>query len=60
MNLGLFGYPKQIHDHTGCIQSQRLFNRLFDHSAEQRARQLGSINISDIRPQNQGLLLFAG
>ena len=53
----LIGDAKEVHHDTRGIQPKRLFDRVFDHAAEECARKFLAVNIRHIRAKHQRRLV---
>lgn len=51
--FGLVGNSEEVHDHTGRVESKRLFHRRLDHAAEEVLGQFPAIDVGDVRSKNQ-------
>ncbi len=56
----LAGDAEKIHYHAGRIEAHGLLGRIADHTAEERARQLGAVDIGHVGAQHERGLFLAG
>ena len=59
-DLGLFRNAKKIHDDAGGIEAHALEHGVGDGAGEERARELGAVDVGDIGAQDEGGLAADG